>query len=136
MTPAHLFDTYVLIDVTQIRAQWHQWSAKLFGWAVDQGRAAINPIIYSEFAGAFADEESLNDALRDVIRLPLPYESCFAASRAFIEYRGRGGIKMSPLPDFYIGAHAEVMGLKLVTRDVARFRSYFPRVELITPGEA
>ena len=68
-------------------------------------------------------------------RLPLPYEAAFAASRAFLAYRRSGGVKTSPLPDFYIGAHAELAGFTLVTRDASRYRTYFPKVKLVTPKD-
>jgi predicted nucleic acid-binding protein len=66
-------------------------------------------------------------------RLPLPYEAGFVAGRAFVEYRRRGGVRTSPLPDFYIGAHAAVSGLCLLTRDARRYAGYFPKVRLISP---
>ncbi len=102
----------------------------------DRDEVAINPIIYAEIASGFATMAELDrhlgaDAFR---RLTLPYEAGFVAGRAFVEYRRRGGVRTSPLPDFYIGAHAAVAGLTLLTRDVRRYAGYFPKVRLISPA--
>jgi predicted nucleic acid-binding protein len=80
--------------------------------------------------------EELDEALPpgDYEREPLPYEAAFLAGKAHLAYRERGGQRRSPIPDFYIGAHAAVRSYRLLTRDVARYRSYFPTVELVTPG--
>jgi predicted nucleic acid-binding protein len=95
----------------------------------------LNPIIYAEVSVGYDDIEELDRALPETIvrREPLPYEAAFLAGMAFLAYRGRGGTKQSPLPDFYIGAHAAVAGHRLLTRDAHRYRTYFPRVELIAP---
>lgn len=96
---------------------------------------AINPIIYAEIASGFATMSDLARHLGAAAfrRLPLPYEAGFVVGRAFGEYRRRGGLRISPLPDFYIGAHAAVSGLRLLTRDARRYASYFPTVRLISP---
>ncbi len=104
--------------------------------AADRDDIAINPIIYAEIASGFATMNDLDhhlgaDAFR---RLPLPYEAGFVAGRAFVEYRRRGGVRTSPLPDLYIGAHAAISGLSLLTRDARRYTSYFPKVRLISPA--
>ena len=95
----------------------------------------INPIIYVEVSVRFARIEDLDEALPPAVfqRVPLPWEAAFLAGKSFLAYRKRGGRKRSPLPDFYIGAHAAVAGLTLLTRDVARFRTSFPTVQLIAP---
>lgn len=95
----------------------------------------MNPIIYAELAPAFANQADLDQWCAPTVfeRLPLPYVAGWLAAQAFLKYRRAGGTKSSPLPDFYIGAHAEVDGLILVTRDAARYRTYFPNVGLITP---
>lgn len=101
----------------------------------DREEIAINPIIYAEIAADQPSKEAL-DAMLDAasfVRLPLPYDVGFLAGRAFLDYRRRGGARRSPLPDFYIGAHAAVLGLKLLTRDPAVYRSYFPGVGVIAP---
>jgi len=93
----------------------------------------INPIIYAELAPAFTSVTDLDRWLDPAVfqRLPLPYASGWLAAQAFLRYRRSGGAKTSPLPDFYIGAHADVEKLTLVTRDAARYRTYFPNVPLI-----
>ena len=97
---------------------------------------AINPIIYAEIASGFATMGELDRHLGAgaFLRLPLPFEAGFVAGRAFVEYRRRGGVRTTPPPDFYIGAHAAVAGLGLLTRDARRYAGYFPRVRLISPG--
>ena len=100
------------------------------------GAVSINPIIYAELSVAYDAVEVLDDALDGlgVRRLPLPYEAGFLAGRAFLEYRRAGGLRTSPLPDFYIGAHAAVEDLEVITRDPRRIRRYFPNVKLTSPA--
>ena len=130
-----IFDTNVLVDLLTQDPKWKGWSEKQVRAAQAEGPIIINPIIYAELAAAFLTQDDLDDWLRPTLfkRLPLPYEAGFRASRAFLAYRKAGGAKVSPLPDFYIGAHAEHAGFTLVTRDVSRYRTYFPLVKLITP---
>lgn len=130
-----LFDTNVLLDIATADAAWLPWSEQQFRAAVENGRILVNPIIYAELAPAFATQNNLDRWLDPVIfqRLPLPYAAGWLAARAFLKYRKTGGTKSSPLPDFYIGGHAEVEELSLVTRDVGRYQTYFPNVILITP---
>jgi predicted nucleic acid-binding protein len=130
-----LVDTCVLIDVLTDNPTWADWSATALADARDSGELAINPIVYAEVSAAFDTIEALNDALpaADFVRHRLPYEAGFLASRAFVTYRRRGGARRSPLPDFYIGAHAAVSRFRLLTRDASRYRRYFPTVELLTP---
>jgi predicted nucleic acid-binding protein len=99
------------------------------------GPVFINPIIYAELAPAFATAADLDKWLDPNIfqRMQLPYEAGWLAAQAFMKYRRSGGVKTSPLPDFYIGGHAEIENWSVVTRDSARFRTYFPSVTLITP---
>ena len=130
-----LVDSNVIIDVLTKDPSWWAWSEAALGDAADRDEVAINPIIYAEIACGFTTMSDLDhhlgpDAFR---RLPLPYEAGFVASRAFVEYRRRGGFRTSPLPDFYIGAHAAVSGLSLLTRDARRYAGYFPKVRLISP---
>jgi predicted nucleic acid-binding protein len=130
-----LVDSNVLIDVFTQDRTWLAWSEATLTEAVDSDEVAINPIIYAELAAGFATMADLDRQLGfDVFRrLALPYEAGFVAGRAFVEYRRRGGVRTSPLPDFHIGAHAAVSDLKLLTRDAGRYRGYFPSVTLITP---
>ena len=131
----NLFDTNVLLDIATADPTWLAWSESQLRIAAAQGPILINPIIYAELAPAFGSEGDLNRWLDPGVfkRLPLPYAAGWIAAQAFINYRKNGGAKSSPLPDFYIGAHAEVENLKLVTRDAARYRTYFPKVTLIAP---
>src|SRR5258708_278269 len=130
-----LFDTNVLLDIATADATWLGWSEERFRAAVAQGPISINPIIYAELAPAFATQSDLDRWLDPALfeRLPLPYAAGWLAAQAFVKYRRAGGTKSSPLPDFYIGAHAEAEGLTLATRDATRYRTYFPIVALITP---
>lgn len=130
-----LVDTNVIIDVLSRDPMWYEWSADTLQSMASLGPLAINPIIYAELSVGFDRIEDLDSALPedDWQRLPLPWSAGFLAGRCFGEYRRRGGRRPRPLPDFYIGAHAAVDDLALITRDVSRFRTYFPTVELIAP---
>lgn len=99
------------------------------------GVKVINPLILAEVSAAFETAEEVERVFppHELERAQLPWEAAFLAGKAFEKYRRRGGVRRSPLPDFYIGAHAEVSGLELLTRDAARFRTYFPGVRLIHP---
>lgn len=130
-----LVDSNVIIDVLTKDPSWQTWSEAALSDAADRDDVAINPIIYAEIASGFTTMSDLDrhlsaEAFR---RLALPYEAGFVAGRAFVEYRRRGGVRTSPLPDFYIGAHAAVSGLSLLTRDARRYAGYFPGVRLISP---
>ncbi len=131
----YLLDTNVLLDILTDDPEWGDWSQKQFLRARAEGPIPLNPIIYAELAAHFPSQVEADHFLRPKVfkRLPLPYEAGFRASRAFLEYRRSEGSKASPLPDFFIGAHAEHAGFTLVTRDVARYRTYFPKVKLVVP---
>jgi predicted nucleic acid-binding protein len=128
-------DSNVLLDIATADPTWLAWSEGQFRAAAAQGPILVNPIIYAELAPAFASRADLDHWLDPAIFqfLPLPYTAGWLAAQAFVKYRNAGGAKTSPLPDFYIGAHAEADGLTLVTRDAPRYRTYFPTVTLITP---
>lgn len=130
-----LVDTNVIIDVLARDPVWFDWSASTLERCGDSGLLAINPIIYAELAVGFDRIEDLEAAVPapDWLRLPLPWTAGFLAGRCFGDYRRRGGQRPRPLPDFYVGAHAAVDGLSIVTRDAARFRTYFPSVEVVAP---
>ena len=133
--PVTLVDSCVLLDIATNDPTWASWSDDAVARALDEGRVVINPIIYTEVSVGYDAVEDLADALPlDYYgREPLPYEAAFLAGKAFLAYRRRGGQKRSPLPDFYIGAHAAVRSYRLLTRDTARYRTYFPTLELVTP---
>lgn len=130
-----LVDTNVLIDVATEDPQWFDWSASRLRLAANRDRLAINPLVYAELSVHYDTLEALEAALsgHPFARLALPWEAAFVAGKAYRRYRSRGGSKRSPLPDFYIGAHAAVAGLALLTRDAKRYREYFPGLRLIAP---
>jgi predicted nucleic acid-binding protein len=132
-----LVDTCVLLDVATGDPVWSDWSAQALASAVRRGPVLVNPIVYAEVSIGFERIEDLDDALPPDIfrREPLPYVAGFLAAKAFLTYRRRGGSKALPLPDFFIGAHAAVAELALLTRDAHRFRTYFPTVRLIAPHD-
>ena len=133
---AVLIDSNVLLDLMTEDSRWFSWSAKALANAADTLRLVINPIIYAEVSILYSQIENLNAALPKAMidREPIPYEAAFLAGKAFRIYRQRGGTKRSTLPDFFIGAHASVAGYSLLTRDAARYRTYFPKLPLITPS--
>jgi len=130
-----LVDTNVLLDVVQDDPVWAEWSqGQLDGWAV-RDELGINAVIYAELSIAYARIEELEDTVETAgLRvLDIPREALFLAGKAFLAYRKQGGTRTGVLPDFFIGAHAAVMELPLLTRETARYRSYFPGIALITP---
>lgn len=130
-----LVDSNVLLDILTDDPSWFEWSAGQVERLASEAVLAINPIIYAEVSVGFERIEDLEDALPHsaFARLPLPWEAAFAAGKCFLEYRRRRGARRSPLPDFYIGAHAAIAGLGLLTRDPSRYRSDFPRLTVIAP---
>ena len=128
-------DANVLLDIATADATWMPWSQGQLAAAAGRGTVLVNPIIYAELAPAFASAADLDRWLDPAVfhRLTLPYEAGWLAAQAFLKYRRSGGPRGTPLPDFYIGAHAEVEKLTLITRDTARYRTYFPSVMLISP---
>lgn len=134
-TERTLVDSNVLIDLLTDSPEWYDWSSTALIEAAEDGPLVINPLIYAEVSVRFTRVEDLNDALpaEDFIRTPLPWSAAFLAGKCFLDYRRRGGTRTAPLPDFYIGAHAAVTGFRLLTRDTARYRTYFPTVTLIAP---
>ena len=130
-----LVDANVMLDVLTADRVWSEWSQRELA-QLAAGGLAINPVLYAELAPAFRTEAELAAvfSIWPLQRLALPYEAAWPAARAFAEYRRRGGVRRSPLPDFFIGAHAEVSGLSLLTRDAGRYRTYFPKVPLICPA--
>jgi predicted nucleic acid-binding protein len=132
---AVLVDSNVLLDIMTEDAKWLSWSATAIEQTADSFRLVINPVIYAEVSVRYSRIEDLDAALPKTLlaREAIPYEAAFLAGKAFFAYRKRGGTRQSPLPDFFIGAHAAVAGYQLITRDAARYRTYFPRLPLIAP---
>ena len=132
---AVLVDSNVLLDVATNDPEWGGWSAQALERIADERVLVINPLVYAEVSIGFDRIEDLENALPTDLyrREELPYAAAFLAGKCFVTYRRAGGLKHSPLPDFYIGAHAAVAGYSLLTRDGSRYATYFPGLELITP---
>ncbi len=132
---AVLVDSNVLIDVLTEDKRWFEWSSEKLAYYAERATLVINPIIYAEVSIGFDSIEALDHALPEEAfkRVDLPWEAAFLAGKCFVDYRKRRGPHKAPLPDFYIGAHAAIDKLALLTRDVARYSTYFPTVELISP---
>ena len=132
---AILVDSNVLLDLMSEDPRWFPWSAAAVARAADRFRLVINPVIYAEVSLRYSRIEDLDAALPKAMleREAIPYAAAFLAGKSYLAYRQRGGTKRPPLPDFFIGAHAAIAGYRLLTRDTARYRSYFPRLPLIAP---
>jgi predicted nucleic acid-binding protein len=130
-----LVDSNVLLDILTEDVSWLEWSTRALATAADAGPLFINPIIYAEVSVRFSRIEDLEDVLDpdDFRRAPLPWAAAFLAGKAFVSYRRNRGTASTPLPDFFIGAHAAVEDLALLTRDPAGYRTYFPTVRLTAP---
>jgi predicted nucleic acid-binding protein len=132
-----LVDTNILVDVLEDDPQWVQWSIGQLRAHAKVYQLAINPIIYSELSLTFSTVEALDQVLESLtlVMVDIPKSALFLAGKAFVRYRRQGGTKSNVLGDFFIGAHAAVSGYPLLTRDVKRYASYFPSVQLIYPHE-
>jgi predicted nucleic acid-binding protein len=130
-----LVDSNVILDVLTEDPQWFNWSSTMLSEYANKGYLVINPIIYAEVSIGFENIQELEITISSAFfrHDHLPYEAAFLAGKSFLEYRRRGGTKRSPLPDFYIGAHAVATRMPLLTRDVSRYKTYFPSVELVYP---
>lgn len=130
-----LVDTNVLLDIATNDPVWANWSMENLDAAASLGPVVVNAVIYSEFSVGYDRIEEVERLLKDVDIgwADVPREALFLAGKAFQQYRRQGGSRTGVLPDFFIGAHAAVSGMTLLTRDPARYRSYFPKVGLISP---
>ena len=130
-----LVDTNVILDVVENDPQWAAWSQAQLEAASLKFKLLINPVIYAELSIAYQRIEDLESMLRaaEFQMAPIPREALFLAGRVFLKYRQRKGSKTGVLPDFFVGAHAAVAGIPLLTRDVGRYQTYFPSLQLITP---
>ncbi|HOB66756.1 type II toxin-antitoxin system VapC family toxin [Ottowia sp.] len=130
-----IVDTNVLLDVLNDDPAWVDWSLQQLRAQSQLHRLAINPVIYAELSLSFSTVEALDDAIAgmQLAVLEMPRPALFLAGKAFAQYRRRGGTKANVLADFFIGAHAAVAGLPILTRDTSRYASYFPTVRLIAP---
>lgn len=131
-----LVDSNVLLDIATDDARWGDWSARALAECADYAALILNPIVYAEVSIGFSTIEALDAALplASYEREALPWEAGFLAGKCFLSYRRRSGQRATPLPDFYIGAHAAIERLALLTRDVARYRTYFPKLEILGPA--
>lgn len=132
---AVLVDSSVLLDLLTRDPDWYPWSSEAIGRAGNSHPLVINPIIYAEVSVNFDNIEELDKAFPPALfrREPLPFDAGFLAGKIFMRYRKRGGKRMAPLPDFFIGAHAAVAGYTLLTRNPKDYRRDFPRLNLIAP---
>ena len=130
-----LVDSNVILDVLTEDAQWFNWSSAALEEQAERSVLVINPLIYAEVSIRFRRIEDLNDALPASMfrRDPLPFQAGFLAGKCFVKYRRAGGEPRSPLPDFYIGAHAAIAKMTLLARET-RYLAYFPSLRLVSPG--
>jgi hypothetical protein len=130
-----LVDSNVLLDVLTFDPVWSNWSIQSLENLAEHHILVINPVIYAEVSIGFERVEDLDSALPENLleRRPIPFAAAFMAGKCYVKYRKQGGTRNSTLPDFFIGAHAAVEGMTLLTRDASRYRTYFPRVKLICP---
>jgi predicted nucleic acid-binding protein len=130
-----LIDSNVLLDLFDNESEWQEWSDAMLTQQARRGDLVINPIVLAEVAAGLESAEELDEVLPPglVRREQLPWDAAFLAARAFVIYRHAGGERRSPLPDFYIGAHAAVAGHTLLTRDPRRYRHYFPKLRIVSP---
>lgn len=135
MNVTTLVDSNVILDVVSEDAEWMDWSEAMLAKAAQAGRLVVNPLIYAEVSCGFERIEELEDAVPAdyFAREPLPWAAAFLAGKAFLKYRRRGGSRLVPLPDFYIGAHAAIAGHTLLTRDASVYRTYFPKLRIVAP---
>lgn len=133
-----LVDTNVLVDVLENDPDWADWSIGQLRAQSKIHRLAINPIIYAELSLTFSTVEALDETIADLglVMIEVPRPALFLAGKAFVRYRRLGGTKANVLGDFFIGAHAAVSGLQILTRDTKRYGSYFPSVVLVAPQAA
>ena len=133
--PRVLVDSNVLLDIFSEDKSWWHWSSETLFACAESMILCINPIIYAEVSIGFSRIEELEEALPNNYfhYVQIPHEAAFLAGKCFLRYRKAGGMKRSPLPDFFIGAHAAVEQMTLLTRDAARYRTYFPSLKIIAP---
>lgn len=131
-----LVDTNVLLDLVTNNAEWADWSQRQLEAAAVRGPLQINDVVYAELSVGFQRIEELDAVLAaaQIEMAPIPREALFLAGKVFQRYRAGGGSRSGVLPDFFIGAHAAVADLPLLTRDVRRYRTYFPTLTLVAPG--
>jgi predicted nucleic acid-binding protein len=132
VTRGTLVDSNVLLDVLTDDPTWAEWSMGALADAAELGPVYVNPVIYAEVSVRFSSVEALEGALpaADFRREAIPWAAAFLAAKVFVDYRRNSGTRAGTLPDFFVGAHAAVADLALLSRDVGRYRTYFPTVPL------
>jgi predicted nucleic acid-binding protein len=132
---AVVVDSNVILDAILGEAPWADWSIERLRELGSQSRLIVNAVIFAEVSVTFPMIEDAEAAMAIALleREPISFDAAFLAGKVFRDYRRRGGLKRSPLPDFFIGAHAAVAGYRLLTRDGSRYRPYFPRLDVIAP---
>ena len=130
-----LVDSNIILDIFTEDPVWFDWSSQQLAYYIEHTTLVINPIIYAEISMRFSKIEDLEESLPDnyIARAHLPVEAAFLAGKIFLQYKKNSGNKQSTLPDFFIGAHASVKNMLLLTRDAGHYRTYFPKLSLITP---
>ncbi len=132
-----LVDSCVLLDLFTDDVNWADWSESILEKYSQTNTLFINSIVYTEISIGFNNVEEVEGAISElgVKVLEMPREALFLTGKAFLKYRKNKGKKMSPLPDFFIGAHAAVSRFDLITRDSRKYKTYFPQLKLIYPSE-
>lgn len=132
-----LVDSCVLLDLFTDDKNWADWSERTLEKFSQTNSLYINSIVYTEVSIGFNKVEEVESAIEalGIKVLEMPREALFLTGKAYIKYRKNKGTKISPLPDFFIGAHASVSQFGLVTRDLAKYKTYFPQIQLIYPDE-
>lgn len=130
-----LVDSNIILDIVTEDHLWYKWSSKKLSELSLNNRLIINTVIYSEVSISFERIEELDDILPETFftREHIPWDAAFLAGKCFLKYRRGGGARRSPLPDFFIGAHASVRNMSLLTRDTGRYGEYFPKLKIISP---
>jgi predicted nucleic acid-binding protein len=130
-----LVDSNVILDILTTDPKWYQWSANKLSYLSESHNLIINDIIYTEISIGFDKIEDLDDVISESFFkiLPIPKSALFLAGKAFLNYKRKNGSKNLVLPDFFIGAHAAILKIPLLTRDISRYKKYFPTIELISP---
>ncbi len=133
-----MVDSNIILDILEEDSTWFDWSRRQLETLSDTCQLVINPVIYAEVSVGFKQIEEVEAALPHsfFIREPIPWEAAFLAGKCFLRYRKAGGIRKLTLPDFFIGAHALIGGMVLVSRDMRRYQSYFPALSLIAPRKS
>jgi predicted nucleic acid-binding protein len=132
-----LVDTNVLLDVVEDHPQWADWSQQRLEAAALNHQLVINAVVYAELSIGFRRVEEVEAVLTEtqILLEEIPREALFLAGKVFQRYKARGGTRTGVLPDFFIGAHAAVLGIPLLTRDARQYADYFPKLELIAPAK-